>query len=211
MLLGAAVVVAVLVALLAIPVTLRFDVRWDRALRHEVRLVWAFGLVRVRLGPRGAKGQASASEAAAAAGEEPRAEAAAPEEKPQRVKLARSKRKLNVLAALRLQRFRRRIFRLVRDVWRAVHPRDLSLRLRLGLDDPAATGQLWALLGPVAGWLATFRAASITIEPEFAETALELETRGSLRVVPLRALGIALALALSPAVWQGVRVMRARG
>lgn len=197
MLIGTAVVLGLLVGLLAIPVTLRFDVFWDRTLQQDIRLLWAFGLLDVRLAPEAAEtGQ-------------PAAESATPARRKPRTKRAASKRKTNVLAGMRLQRFRRRIVRFARDLWRAVQKRDLSLRVRVGLGDPADTGQLWALLGPLAGWLATLREAVITIEPEFYEPTLELETHGSIRIIPLQLVGIVVALALSPAVWQGIRAMRA--
>lgn len=201
MLLGTAVVLALLLALLAIPVTLRFDVCWDRTLRQDVRLLWAFGLVRVKLAPRGAKARERDAEGEMPAREKPRSERAA----------SKRKRKRNVLGGLRLARFRRRILRFVGDLWRAVRKEDLRLRVRLGLGDPADTGRLWAVLGPVAGWLATLREASVTIEPEFFEPTLELETHGSISVTPLRILGLLAALGLSPAVWQGIAAMRARG
>jgi len=199
MLLGTAVVLALLVAVLAIPVTLRFDVVWDRTLRQDVTLLWAFGLVRVRLASQAAQAGKRSAESSTAERKRPRGKRAA------------SKRKADVLGALRLQRFRRRIVRFARDLWRAVHKQDVSLRVRLGLGDPADTGQLWAVLGPIAAWLATLREASVTIEPDFFETTLELETHGSIRVIPLEILGTVVALALSPTVWQGVRTMRATG
>jgi hypothetical protein len=199
MLLGTAVVLA----LLAIPVTLRFDVAWDRTLRQDVRLLWAFGLVRVKLAPRGAKARERDAEGEMPAREKPRTQRAASKRK--------RKHKRNVLGGLRLARFRRRILRFAGDLWRAVRKEDLSLRVRLGLGDPADTGRLWAVLGPVAGWLATLREASVTIEPEFFEPTLELETHGSISVTPLKILGLLAALSLSPAVWQGLRAMRARG
>jgi len=195
MLLGTAVVLGLLVALLAIPVTLRFDVAWDQTLRQDIRLLWAFGLVRVRLAPRPEDKQKREAEAEPTAPKPPRA--------------ARNRPKRNVLGALRLKRFRRRMLQFVRDLWHAVHKRDVMLRIRLGLGDPADTGRLWALLGPLSGWLATLREAEVTIEPEFFEPTLEVESHGSIRVVPLRVIGIVLALVLSPTMWQGLRAMRA--
>ena len=197
MLLGTAAFFALLVALLAIPVSLRFDVAWDKTLRKDIHLQWAFGLLSVQLAP--GKTEEHEPKAKAPAPKRPRAERKA------------SKRKRNVLGALRLKPVRRRIVRFVADLWRAVQKRDLSLRMRVGLGDPADTGRLWALVGPLAGWLSTLRDAAVTIEPEFFEPTVEIETHGHIRVVPLRVLGIVIAFALSPAAWQGLRAMRTPG
>lgn len=197
MLLGTAVFFALLVALLAIPVSLRFDVAWDQTLRKDIHLQWAFGLLNVQLAP----GET----------EEHELKSKAPAPKRPRAEHKASKRKRNVLGALRLKPVRQRIVRFVTDLWRAVQKQDLSLRIRVGLGDPADTGRLWALVGPLAGWLSTLRDAAVTIEPEFFEPTVELETHGNIRLVPLRVLGIVIAFALSPAVWQGLRAMRMPG
>jgi hypothetical protein len=196
MLIGTAVALGLLVALLAIPVSLHFDVGFNEALRQDIRLRWAFGLLNVQLAPQ--PGDADAQPEAS--------KPSAP--KRRRAKHKGPKRKRNVLAALRLKSFRRRIVRFVGDLWRAVQKRDLSLRMRVGLGDPADTGRLWALIGPLTGWLSTVRDATVTIEPEFFEPTVELETRGSIRVVPLRIVGILIAFALSPSIWRGLRAMR---
>ena len=201
MLIGTAVVVGLLVALLAIPVSLHFDVGFKETLRQDIRLRWAFGLLNVQLAPQ--PGDADEQpEAAKPSAEKPSAA------KRRRAKDKGAKRKHNVLAALRLKFFRRRIVRFAGDLWRSVQKRDLSLRMRVGLGDPADTGRLWALIGPLTGWLSSLRDATVTIEPEFFEPTVELETRGSIHVVPLRIVGIVIAVALSPAIWRGLRAMR---
>ena len=104
--------------------------------------------------------------------------------------------------------FRQRVFRFIRAVWRAIHKQDLRLRMRIGLGDPADTGQLWALVGPLSGLLANNREASIEIEPEFFDAIFELDSSGSIRIIPLQLLYLAVGLLLSPSVWQGIREMR---
>lgn len=195
MLTGAAVFVLLLIALLAIPVTLRFRVSSHDALQNDVRLEWAFGLVRVRIPLQ--------SKTVDAKGEK--------HEQETRPSKRTSRKRGNVFGALRQERFRRRMLRFVTDLWRAFHKRDLSLRLRVGLGDPADTGQLWAVLGPTAGLLATIPGASIRIEPEFLDPTLELDTSGSVGFVPLRVLYLSIALLMSPPVWRGLKAMRATG
>ena len=97
------------------------------------------------------------------------------------------------------------------DFWHAVRKRHVSLHIRIGLGDPADTGQLWAVVGPVAGVLATIQEASIEIEPEFFDTTFELDGSGNIRLIPLQMIYLIVALLLSPAVWQGISKMRTAG
>ena len=190
MLTGVVVFLLLLTALLAIPITLTYRVTWPGIIRNETHLQWAFGLVRVRLP----------------------ADAPSLEDNRAKQKIGDSARSSanarNILAAIRQDRFRHRIIRFLGDVWRAVHKKNVSLRLRVGLGDPADTGQLWAVFGPLAGMLTNIRDASVRIEPEFFDSALELDSSGSIRLVPLQILYLGLALLLSPSIWQGIRQLR---
>ena len=49
MLTGVAAFLLLLIALLAIPVTLTFQASWPQAFQDHIKLQWAFGLVSVRL------------------------------------------------------------------------------------------------------------------------------------------------------------------
>ena len=192
MLSGLAVLVLVVLALLAIPITLTFRLSWARAVQGQVSLHWAFGLVHVRL-------------------PSPKSESStAPREKQERSARATrpGKGKTKIRPLLRHKAFRRRIARFVRDFWRAFDKRDLSLRLRIGLGDPADTGRLWAVVGPVAGMLAGNRDASLAIVPEFNDAAFELNGHGSIRFIPLQLLYLMFALLLSPSIWQGIHQAR---
>lgn len=185
-----------LIALLAIPVTLTFQLSRPRILQDETVLEWAFGLVRVRI-------PASEPSAPSSGGDESK-------RKTHRSRHS-SARGTNILNAVRLKPFRRRIFRFVSDLWRAVRKRDVSLRVRLGLGDPADTGQLWAIVGPIAGLLATVQDAAIAIEPEFSDSTFEMSGAGSIRLIPLQLIYLTIALLLSPPVWQGLAQMRNGG
>ena len=105
------------------------------------------------------------------------------------------------------------LFGLVRadlsDAWRAIGKRGLDLRLRIGLGDPADTGRLWALVGPLSGYLAASGQAVIAVEPDFVDSVFEARGSGALSVVPLRMLGLVTGLLLSPPVWRGLWRMRA--
>ena len=191
MLTGVVAFLLLLIALLAIPITLTFRFSWQQASQNHIVLRWAFGLVRVRMSPFQPK-------------------AIPPGERRQKAGRSRrsSRRKRNVLAAVRQTRFRQRILRFISDLWRAVKKRNVNVLVRVGMDDPADTGQLWAVVGPMTGMLANVRQASIKIEPEFADTTFELDSSGTLRVVPLQVVYLTIALLLSPAVWRGISQMR---
>lgn len=98
------------------------------------------------------------------------------------------------MAAIRQPAFRRRILRFVSDVWHAIHKKNVRLLLRLGLGDPADTGQLWAVLGPLSGMLARLRDIRIAIEPDFLDSRLEVDSSGTIRMIPLRLAIIVLGL-----------------
>lgn len=190
MLIGVTITVVAIVALLAIPLELLFRVSWRGHLEQDVRVSWAFGLVRPRVGPRSAAPRdpatlRQASTAAARAGA--------------------------ITGALRLPEFRRCVLRFLTRLWRSIRKRDVRARLRLGLGDPADTGQLWALLGPLAAVLALARQVSLRLEPDFTEAALEFDSSGSIRLIPGQILLICAALLLSQSFWQGARAMRRRG
>jgi hypothetical protein len=193
MLTGVVVVLLVLIALLAIPITLTFKISAQQASQNDIRLYWLFGLVRIRIPLPKPREYATKDEQQ--------------EKKSKREKI-KSRKKPNVLAAIRLRKFRQRIFRFIRDLWHAIYKQDLILHMRLGLGDPADTGQLWAVIGPVTGMLSNVQAASITIEPEFMELAFELDGSGGIRIIPLQLIYLALALLLSPPVWRGFIQMR---
>lgn len=192
MLTGALVFLLALLIVLAIPVTLTYQASWPQVVEDSAILEWAFGLVRARI---------------------PLSQARAPvahEEKEKRgTGKARqaARRRSHVVAAVRHKPFRRRILRFMSDLWHAIQKRDVRLRVRVGLGDPADTGQLWAVVGPLAGMLANVRDASISIEPEFSDAVFALDSAGRIRIIPLQMIWLVVALLLSPHVWRGVAVM----
>lgn len=88
--------------------------------------------------------------------------------------------------------------RFMERLWRALHVRELVGAARIGLEDPAETGALWAVVGPVSGFV-TSRFPDFAIAPSFGGEELDVEGRGSLVVVPLEIVGVTLAFALGPA------------
>jgi len=195
-LIGTAIFLSLVVILLAIPVTLTYQLSWRETLSANLRLIWAFGLVRADVSPPPGKAGTDKPDAA--------------RKKDDRRKKAKG-RKPDFLAAIRLPSFRRRILAFVSDVWRAIHKENVRLLVRLGLGDPADTGQLWAVLGPLSGMLARLRDIRISIEPDFLDTTLEVDSSGTVRMIPLRIAIIMLGLLLSPSLWRGLLLMRTPG
>jgi len=194
MLTGVAAFLLLLIALLAIPLTLTFQASWPQASQGFIMLHWAFGLVSVRM----ALPQSKA----------PSTEGDELTRKLERSQTLSGEKRNAFIRILRQQSFRRRVIRFIRDFWHAIHKRDVILRLRIGLGDPADTGQLWSVVGPVAGILATIKEASLVIEPEFFDTTFELDGSGSIRFIPLHIIGLTVGILLSPSVWQGIGQMR---
>ncbi len=192
MLLGATVVATLFVAVLAIPVALRFNLSWHGRLTQRFEVIWAFGLVRGRLAPQ------------------PPCES--DDERSAQARRARSAARPNnpagVLRALRCRPFRRRIMRFIGALWHAIGKDGVRLDVRVGLGDPADTGRLWALLGPCAALLQRVPDVAVAVEPEFEQATLEVDSSGALRLVPLRLVAIVVALAASPSFWRGIRIMR---
>jgi hypothetical protein len=180
--------------LLAVPVDLEFRLEGIEPLSGQLRVRWLLGLVRLSVPvPR--------------AGEPAPGPRAKPRAARVRARPRARGRGRGVLAALGQAAFRRRVARLLGDVVRAVHLRRLRLLVRIGLDDPADTGRLWGLMGPL-GALARLRNAEVRVEPDFAEPVLAFEADGRARLVPLRFLGLAVAFALSPPTIRAWRALR---
>ena len=202
MLTAAAWFLAGVVVLLAVPVDLRVAVHYADALSVHVAIHWLFGLV--RFAPRFLRDKEPSRP------DEPTAEQAPPAP-PARTTLEPRPRKSpgvslteRALAVLRSKGFMQRLLRLQRDLVRQFRTHDFSLYLRLGLDDPAATGQLWGLLGPVTGLLAGCRQGSVTLVPDFSGAVCLADGKGVIRFIPLRVIYILFGFLLAPALWRAL-------
>jgi hypothetical protein len=184
----AAAVLFALALLLAVPVAVAFRFQRVEAFGGRISVRWLFGLVRFAVPIPGTARPANARP-------EPRAKA--------RKRGARKP----VLAILRQGAFRRRVYRLLGDLVAAAHPRDVSLRMRVGLGDPADTGRLWALVGPLNAAAGNLRDVEVQIEPEFMDPTFEFHVAGLLRVIPLQLLALAIAFGLSPASLRAWRTL----
>jgi hypothetical protein len=79
-------------------------------------------------------------------------------------------------------------FRLVGQLLRCLHVRELDAKLSVGLDDPAETGMLYALLWPVLIPLNHPALSRVQLEPNFGGRMLQFTGLGNVRLVPLELL-----------------------
>lgn len=185
------IILLLITALLAVPLTINFRLSRYESTEGEVALQWLFGLVKVDLSNIQPDEQSDEKQKAKRPGR-------------------RRSSKLNPSTALHQRPFRQRLIRFARDIWHAIRRDDFRLTLRLGLGDPADTAQLWAIIGPLSGMLFMAEDAEITIEPDFIETSFEFEGSGRIRLIPIQLLYLVMGLLLSPAIWRGLNSARSR-
>lgn len=190
-----AIIVGLLVLLLALPIDLAFRVEGIETFNGQIAIRWMFGLVHFRVRIPGLSKPA-------------RAPKVAPQATKVRVKPEKRSGRPNVFALLRQAAFRRRVYRLVADLVRAAHLHRLHLRMRLGLGDPADTGRLWALVGPLNAVAQNLRNADVQIEAEYLDPVFEFQARGRLLLVPLQFLILTIGFALSPASIRAWRILK---
>ena len=181
-----AVLLGLVALLLAVPIEVVFRFANVETLAGQVTVRWLFGLVRFHVKiPHLAKPKPSTAKPGHKA------------EEPQEVPKARGRR-ANVVAALKQSAFRKRLFRFAKGLVRAVHAHELYLRMRLGLGDPADTGRLWAMVGPISALAQDLRNAEVRIEPEFADPVFEFESQGRVLLIPIQFIFLVISFVLSP-------------
>lgn len=178
-------IVVLLVALLAVPIEFSFRGALagpGAAVERSGRFRWAFGMVDVPLPGRKAS-------------RERRAERKSKPKSPRKKSMRRHVRRL-VLNPAAWERARVLLAALIRSVqWRM-----LRLDARFGLDDPADTGRLWSVVGPLLVMLP--RRLDVAVQPVFEEEHLAFNMEAEIRVVPLRVMTVLVQFGLSPTTWR---------
>lgn len=156
----------VLISILCVPVDAILNLDTVAERKFRVHLVWLFGLVRRELGPQKRK----------------------PEARPPR--RAKRKRRIGIRTIWRLLRTKgllTKIKDLVRDVLSRIKIREVAVNLRLGLDDPAATGLVFAVIGAARPFMKLPRQYELTIQPCFSDQPFfQGYLHGVLRLQPIR-------------------------
>ena len=155
--------------LLCVPLYLVFHTKVDGKPRFSMRLIWLFGLVSHEL--RRGKKKADEEETV--------------EHKQKQWDLAWRMRV--TFEVLRTKGLLRQLVSLAKRIRRKIKIKELIANFKVGLDNPADTGLLFAFIAPANLLLRYFLPHQIKIEPSFAgETILEGHLYGELRVRPIQ-------------------------
>lgn len=104
--------------------------------------------------------------------------------------------------------FRRHIIKFIKRILKATHAKNLYLRCRIGLGDPADTGRLWAVMGPLSAFLKNLQILRIELEPEFTNDGIEIESHGHFHLIPLQFIALTIAFILSPTTLRAWKTLR---
>jgi hypothetical protein len=194
-----ATIAVLIVAALALPVSLEIEVELADRLRGHAHLRWLLGIVHVTLGgnqPRVIAAAASHAEEATAA--------PAKAKKPVKRKPARGGRR--IIAVLRTG-LMDRLIQLWMDLVHQIHIDRFMLHARYGLDDPADTGQLCGVLVPLHVF-ATVKRLDVRLTPDFDQPIAAGTFSGAISVRPLSVIGLLVAFVSSPPAWRAFRAWR---
>lgn len=176
--LGSLALLIVLVLCIPLDLTLHMDI-YGRP-KARTRLVWLFGLVRKEI-RRGEK--------------KPREKRrVVPEKRKPGEDWGRAK---TIFQILRTKGLLKRFKRLLKDIFSRLKIRDLRINLRIGLDDPADTGLLFAVIGPATSLLKSPCPHQIRLQPAFTEAVFEGDLSGVVRLQPIQLVIPLLRFALS--------------
>jgi len=159
----------ILILVLSVPLDMVFHADVQGRPRFRLKLLWLSGLVSKEITRR-----------------------KTPEEKKKAVKGKRKpgegKRRLgDIFGILRTRGLLKRLTVLLRDILGCLKIRDLSADFRVGLDNPADTGLLFALIGPTTFWLGSSLPHQIRVQPSFADEAIfEGYSHGAVRLRPIQ-------------------------
>jgi hypothetical protein len=97
---------------------------------------------------------------------------------------------------------------LVRDVLSRIKIREVAVNLRLGLDDPAATGLVFAVIGAARPFMKLPRQYELTIQPCFSDQPFfQGYLHGVLRLQPIRLVIPVGRFVFSPTIFRVLRVL----
>jgi len=161
---------AIIIFVLCIPLNAVLDIDIYGRPKFRLRLVWFFGLVSRGITKRRKQPK-----------EEKRI--AEGKRKPKKRKI----KARTIFKILRTRGLLGQLKRLLRDILKCLKIRDLKADFRVGLDDPADTGLLFALIGPTIFFLGSSRVHEIRVQPSFEDEAVfEGYLRGAVRLIPIQ-------------------------
>lgn len=171
---------ALITIALSVPLDVVLDIDIHGRLNFKVRLVWLFGLVDREM--RGRK-------------------------KPEREKLEWGKGARAIFKIMRIKGLPAQLKRLLMGIIRNVRFRKVEADFRVGLDDPADTGLLFASIGPAVQYLDYFTRHRIRVQPSFDEAVIEGWLSGGMRVLPIQLVPTFIRFAFSLAMLRILKAM----
>jgi len=183
-----AALIALTVALLAVPLVLFIEAERTDTLKVRWRLFWLFGPVTPRSRNR-------------SAGPAPDRAGARPTDTP---KKRRARGRRVAVALLRTRGLLERIVRLALALLRRVKLERLQLDAMFGFENPAETGFVYGCLSPVLV-MADLQGLNVRCRPMFLESGLRGALRATIRVRPLVVVGPMVAFLVSPPVVRAAR------
>lgn len=183
--LASLVLLAVLLLSVPVDAVLTLDTSAERKFR--VRLVWLFGLVSPELGRKTRKPEAHP---------------------PGRAKRKRGIGWRTIWRILRIRGLLTKIKNLVRDVLSRIKIKEIAVNLRLGLDDPADAGLVFAVIGVARPFLKLPRQYEMRIEPFFSsQPSFRGHLHGVFRLQPIRLVIPLGRFVFSPTMLRVLRVL----
>jgi hypothetical protein len=177
----------VLISILCVPVDAILNLDTSAERKFRLRLVCLFGLISPELGREGR------------------------EPKTRRPGRPKRKRRVGLRTIWRLLRTKGLLAKtknLVRDVLSRIKIKEIAVNLRLGLDDPAATGLAFAVIGAARPFMKLPRQYELTIQPSFSDQPFfQGYLRGVLRLQPIRLVIPIGRFVFSPTMFRVLRVL----
>ena len=166
--------------LLCVPLDLVFRTNIDGKPRSSMRLVWLFGLV---------------SKDCIRKRKKPEAERAVEQKRESRDWTSSIRITLEVI---RTEGLVRQLGSFIKRILRHIKIKELVANLKVGLDNPADTGLLFAFVAPINLLVSHFSPHHIRIEPSFAsDTIIEGNLYGAVRLRPIQLAAPLLGFAFS--------------
>lgn len=165
------------------PLDASLDVNTSEKPKFRLRLIWLFGLISKELSRKGEK----------------------PKEKPKRKGRVGFS---TILKILRTKGLLKQLRNLVKGILGQLKIRELMVNLSLGLDDPADTGLLFAVVGATTPFINLPSQYQIKVQPYFHDKdSFEGYIHGLLRLQPISLIGPLLRFTFSLAVLRVVKIL----
>lgn len=182
---------AFIILVLCVPLDITIHIDTAERPRSRMRLGWLFGLVskeirKVQKKPREKMGDLE----------------------DRRQLRDRWRRIRTILAILRTKGLVTQLKDLVRDTISRLEIRQLGVNFRVGLDDPADTGFLFAFIGPATLFLSSSSSHQIRVQPSFGDQAVfEGHSYGVVRLWPIKLVPPFMTFAFSLATIRALKIV----